>query len=392
MRKPMILSGLLALVVALSLSGVWALTRPTERTEVAAELSLAEAFSDRSESGFTRVTAPREFNFPRDHGPHPDYGMEWWYFTGNLDATDSRHFGYELTLFRIGLSPEPPEVGSDWAASQVFMGHFALTDVDGDKFYDFERFSRQALGLAGADSTDDGFEVWLEDWSIQGDGQREPTVKLKASEGDISVELSLASDRPLVLQGERGFSQKSAEDGNASYYYSATRMQTSGIVTVGEQDFAVQGSSWMDREWGTTALSSNQVGWDWFALQLSDGRDLMYYQLRQEGGVIDPFSSGTLVMPDGSSLHLAANDVQVVVLDTWTSGTGNTYPARWLLKVPSTDLELEIIPFMADQELDVSIRYWEGAVKVGGSDGGVPVQGQGYVELTGYAEKSGGRS
>jgi predicted secreted hydrolase len=393
MRKAALLSSLLALVVALSLGGVWAQTRPTERVNVQAELSLSDALSTRNDSGFKRITAARDFDFPRDHGPHADYAIEWWYFTGNLDAAANRHFGYELTLFRIGLSSEEPDSGdSDWSASQVFMGHFALTDVENDRFYDFERFSRQALGLANATFENDSFAVWLEDWSVQGDGQLKPSVKLTAEENGIAIDLSLISAKPLVLQGEDGLSHKSADEGNASYYYSATRMQTSGVVSIAGDEFSVKGSSWMDREWSTTALSADQVGWDWFALQLSDGRDLMYYQLRQQDGQADPFSSGILVMPDGSSISLASGDVEIEVLDTWTSPQGIEYPSRWRLSVPSAGLELELVPYIADQVLNVSITYWEGAVRVSGTADGLPVQGQGYVELTGYAGESGGRS
>ena len=392
MRRAALASSLLALIVALSLGGVWALIKPTERVDVQAELSLSDALSTGKDSGFKRVTATRYFDFPRDHGPHADYGIEWWYFTGNLDTANNRHFGYELTLFRIGLSSkEPASSGSDWSASQVFMGHFALTDVENDRFYDFERFSRQALGLANATFENDSFAVWLQDWSIQGDGQLKPSVRLKAEENGIAIALSLNSAKPLVLQGDDGLSRKSADEGNASYYYSATRMQTSGVISIAGDEFSVKGSSWMDREWSSTALSANQMGWDWFALQLSDGRDLMYYQLRQQDGQVDPFSSGTLVMSNGNSASLSNGDVEIEVLDTWTSPRG-TYPSRWWLRVPSAGLELELVPHIADQELHVSITYWEGAVQVSGTAGGLPIQGQGYVELTGYAGESGGRS
>lgn len=392
MRKAGLLSALLVLIVGLSVGGVYAVTRPSERAEVQAGLSIAEALGGRSDAGFARALGPREFRFPRDHGPHAEYGIEWWYFTGNLETSGGRHFGYELTLFRIGLAAEPAEGRSDWGASQVFMGHFALTDVEEDKFYAFERFSRQALGLAGAASSEDGFRVWLEDWSVQGKGQREPTVKLVASEEGVSIDLSLTSAKPLVLQGENGLSRKSAEEGNSSYYYSVTRMPTSGVIIVGGEEFVVQGSSWMDREWSTTALSDDQVGWDWFALQLSDGRDLMYYQLRRKDGRVDPFSSGTLVLSDGSAIPLTPRDVRIDVLETWRSPLGNEYPSRWRLKIPSAGLELEVVPYAKNQELDLSVTYWEGAVRVSGTGDGSPIQGQGYVEMTGYGGKSGGRS
>lgn len=392
MRKVWFLIALLVLAVSLALGGVFALTRPADRTDVQAKLALAKALASTSEAGFARVSNPKVFRFPEDHGPHPNYGVEWWYFTGNLESSDSRHFGYELTLFRIGITQEPPNGRSDWAASQVFMGHFALTDVKNDKFYAFERFSRQALGLAGASASEEGFSVWLEDWSIQGVGGETPAIRMSASEGDVAINLSLFSAKPLVLQGDEGLSRKSAEEGNASYYYSVTRMPTMGAISVGGEKYTVQGSSWMDREWSTTSLSDDQVGWDWFALQLSDGRDLMYYQLRQRDGQADPFSGGTLALQDGSSIPLAPEDVQVDVLDTWQSPLGNEYPSRWRLRIPSQDVELEVTPYMSNQELNLSVIYWEGAVRVSGTANGSPIAGQGYVEMTGYDGKSGGRS
>ena len=392
MRKLAILFALSVLAVGLTLAGVYVLARPAQRTDVRAGLSLAEALNNPASAQFARVLGPRDFRFPTDHGPHSDYGIEWWYFTGNLETRDSRHFGYELTLFRIGLAPEPSDGRSDWGASQVFMGHFALTDVEDDRFYAFERFSRVALGLAGAVPEGDGFRIWLEDWSVQLGGGQAPSVRLVASQEGIALDLSLSSAKPLVLQGQDGMSRKSEGDGNASYYYSVTRMPTSGVVSIAGEHFAVQGSSWMDREWSTTALADDQVGWDWFALQLSDGRDLMYYQLRRRGGEVDPFSSGSLVQRDGAYTPLAPDDVRIDVLDTWRSPRGIEYPSRWRLSIPSAGLELEIIPYMSNQELDVSVTYWEGAVRVSGTGWGLPIKGQGYVEMTGYDGESGGRS
>lgn len=345
------------------------------------------------DSGFAKVLQPRDFSFPEDHGPHPEYGVEWWYYTGNLDSEEGRHFGFELTLFRIGLTSESPERNSDWAASQLYMGHFAVTDVEKNRFYAFERFSREALGLAGASVAEDQkFRVWLEDWSVDGNGTTQPTITLRAAEEDVAIELSLVSDKPLVLQGDRGFSQKSAEPGNASYYYSITRMPTSGTVSIGQQSFAVQGNSWMDREWSTSALSEDQEGWDWFALQLSDGRDLMYYQLRLEDGGVDRFSSGMVVSRDGSTTSVSADEVSISVLDTWESPRGGSYPARWRLQIPSQSLDIEVTPYIENQKLDLSVRYWEGAVKVVGKSGGLPVSGSGYVEMTGYFDGLRGRS
>lgn len=383
----------LALVAVLLSAGVYALTRPDRRLEVQANVKLFDALGGPDSSQFARVLGPRDFSFPADHGPHPDYGVEWWYFTGNLESTDGRHFGYELTLFRIGLSPQQPERASNWATSQLYMGHLALTDVASNKFYSFQRFSRGALGLAGASlGTDQTWNIWLEDWRIDGKGSTTPMVHLSAAEDTIAIDLQLVSGKPLVLQGDQGFSQKSAGPGNASQYYSITRMPTSGTLTVGDAHIPVTGNSWMDREWSTSSLDENQMGWDWFALQLSDGGDLMFYQLRDKDGGIDQFSAGTLVLADGTTRRLSASDVGIQTLDQWQSPLGGTYPIKWRVRIPSESIDIEITPYIKDQELDVSVRYWEGAVQITGTADGQPISGNGYVEMTGYSSGIGGRS
>lgn len=393
MTKKLTISLFLLLVVGLPAYGVYILTRPEGRLQVQAELAVAEALSSAANAGFARVLEPREFSFPADHGPHPEYGIEWWYYTGNLDSKQGRHFGFELALFRIALASEQPERESDWATSQLYMGHFAVTDVHNNQFYAFERFSRAALGLAGA-SVSEGqkFRVWLEDWVIEGKGAATPTIHLKAAEENVAIDLMLVSGKPVVLQGDKGLSQKSAEPGNASYYYSITRMPTSGTLSIGEESFTVTGTSWMDREWSTSALADEQLGWDWFALQLSDGRDLMYYQFRLRNRGIDPLSGGTVILDDGSTIDLTPEEVQLQVLDRWESPRGGSYPSKWRIRIPSQSTDLEITPYINDQELDVTLRYWEGAVRIRGTSQGQPVSGNGYVELTGYATGPGGRS
>ena len=335
--------------------------------------------------GFARATAPREFRFPADHGPHPEFRHEWWYFTGNLRAPEGRRFGYQLTFFRFALSPAPPDRRSRWATTQAYMAHFAVTDVQGNRFHHFERTGRGALGLAGA--TARPFRVWLDDWSAEGGESSTLPVRLRAAEGGASVDLVLDTARPIVAQGDRGLSRKSAAPGNASHYYSMTRLATRGTVRVDGVSFPVEGNSWLDREWGTSSLEKGQVGWDWFALQLSDGRDLMFYRLRRGDGGSDPFSAGTLVLPDGSYRPLSFDEVKIETLESWRSPEGGArYPSRWRLRLPSEGLELDVIPRTADQELRTTVRYWEGAVGVRGASRGEPVGGEGYVELTGYGE------
>lgn len=334
--------------------------------------------------GFARATEVQPLQFPHDHGPHPNFGTEWWYFTGNLESEEGRRFGYELALFRIGLKPGRPHRPSHWATQHVYMGHFALTDVANGQFHFHERFARNAAGLAGA--RPQPFAVWLEDWSVHALPANDSVWTLRAAADGVSVALELNALKPIVLHGDRGLSQKSAELGNASYYYSITRLATRGTVTVGDDQIPVSGTSWMDREWSTSALSAEQAGWDWFGLQLSDDSELMFYRLRRHDGNTDTHSSGTWVNPQGQAYLLRNDNVVIDALDTWSSPRGDRYPSRLRLTVKSLDLTLDVTPVLANQELDVSVRYWEGAVDVRGRRAGKSLTGRGYMELTGYGE------
>jgi predicted secreted hydrolase len=208
-----------------------------------------------------------------------------------------------------------------------------------------------------------------------------------AQQGDFGIELTLEAVKPPVLHGESGYSRKGPEPGNASYYYSQTRLQTTGIVTTGSGTYTVRGLSWKDHEFSTSALSEGQVGWDWFSLQLDRGSELMFFQLRREDGSIDPYSSGTWIAPNGETTHLAREDFTVRVEDTWRSPENSAeYPSAWTVTIPSLGLEVDIRPYLADQEMNVSYDYWEGAVQVTGTASDGEVTGSGYVEMTGYAE------
>ncbi|HMO56921.1 MAG TPA: lipocalin-like domain-containing protein [Roseiflexaceae bacterium] len=336
--------------------------------------------------GFARADAPRSFSFPLDHGPHPEYAVEWWYYTGNLAAADGRRYGFQFTIFRVGITPTPQERESTWAARNVYMGHFAFTDVANRQFYADERFSRDGAGLAGA--TTEPFRVWIDDWSVSGtDGAALP-MRLRAATADLALDLIVQQGKPEVLQGDAGLSRKSSAAGNASYYYSLTRMPAEGSVRIGNEQIAVHGLAWMDREWSTSALGNDQVGWDWFALQFDDGRELMFYQLRLRNGGSDPLSSGVLVAADGSVRRLLRDDVRIEVLDTWRSPrSGAGYPARWRISIPDAAITLQVEPLLSDQELPVSVVYWEGAVAVTGNSGNAPLAGSGYIEMTGYIDE-----
>ena len=359
-------------------------------------LSVEEFMGARASEGFSRAMEPRPFQFPEDHGPHPGFRTEWWYLTGNLRGPAGTPYGFQFTVFRSALSPEsregtgaePPP--SDWRTNQLYMGHFAVTDGGEGRHHAFESFSRGALGLAGAQA--EPFRVWIGNWEISGPvtGERGMNsdifpLSLRGGQDDIGLELQLMPDKPPVLQGQDGLSQKGPEQGNASYYYAFTRLDASGTLILEGDPVPVTGSAWMDREWSTSALSPDQEGWDWFALQLDDGHDLMYYQLRRKDGSADALSEGIWVDPEGRSRLLSLDHVKLEVLDVWGSGLdGTTYPSGWSLQVPPLGLSLEISPIVPDQEMELTFRYWEGAVSVEGIRDGKPVDGVGYVELTGY--------
>ncbi|MBT8083575.1 MAG: carotenoid 1,2-hydratase [Woeseia sp.] len=351
----------------------------------AAEPSLAALLGANANDGFATATTPRDFEFPRDHGPHKAFRNEWWYVTGNLDGENGRRFGYELTLFRFALAPGAPSAESDWFTNQVYIGHFAISNIEDDEFVFHERVSRGATGLAGSQSQ--APRVWLYDWNLRyrPDTGRTGSWQLHAQTDDALLDLSLDPTKPVVLQGVAGLSQKSADAANASYYYSMPRLKTAGTLRLGDEEFSVQGLSWLDREWSSSALSARQAGWDWFAVQLDDGTDLMFYQLRQTDGSIDEFSAGSLIKADGSVVPLTTDDVEIDVLDYWDSPLGGTYPHGWHIRVAKELLDLRVEPAMAAQELATFVRYWEGAVDVFGTRGANRITGRGYVELTGYA-------
>lgn len=332
---------------------------------------------------FSRATTPREFRLPQDHGPHFEFQTEWWYYTGQLVTSDQRRFGFQLTFFRRGLAPGPPP-RAGLATNQVYFAHFAVTDVGGGRHTSGERVSRGAAGLAGAGG--EPFRVAVEDWSADATSADGASVRLRARDQGLVVDLELRATKPLVLHGDRGLSVKSGEPGNASYYVGYTRMSARGRIGTDGRGAEAAGEAWFDHEWSTSALGPKAVGWDWWSLQLDDGRELMFFEIRQADGGRDAASSGTLVAADGRTRRLQATDVETTVLARWTSPrSGASYPARWRVRVPSEGLELAVEPLVADQEMRTSFTYWEGAVRVSGATRGRPVSGRGYVELTGYA-------
>lgn len=358
----------------------------TEPQDAANLDSLLGPASGNSQNSFAKVLKPREFVFPEDHLDHPDYQTEWWYFTGNLQDSFERHFGYQLTFFRYALAPETIESESPWRTNQLWMAHFAVTDTQSKGFYSQERFHRQLPEVAGVTSSP--IQVWLSDWQMQslsGASLFPLQLAAKTDEIEISLRLDARAKPHPVLQGDRGFDAKGPNPGNASHYYSYTRLETRGSIYAKGQEFQVAGDSWLDREWSSSVLESGIVGWDWFALQLDDQTELMLYRLRKEDGSTGPFSSGILVSEDQSTEKLAATDWMLSPVRFWTSDeTGARYPVGWILSLPSKDLSLEVMPVIDNQEMNLSVRYWEGAVRIQGQKAGQPISGRGYLEMTGY--------
>lgn len=402
--------------------------------------NITSAFAQDQPRKWKKALPGYKFTFPRDHASHDEFKTEWWYFTGHLESADGRKFGYELTFFRIGAdandlsiagvqpsgSKVPSIINSKWMIDNFYSAHFALTDIQNKKFYFFEKLNRKGLGLADA-RTDSCF-VFNERWSLSMLGD---SFVIKADDKDLSLNLLLKSKKPPVIHGKDGVSQKATGSGRASHYYSMTRLLTDGVLIDHGKALKVKGSSWMDHEFGSNQLGADQVGWDWFSIQLNDGRELMLYLLRKSDGSIDSNSAGTLIGRDGQTTHLKSNEFTVSPVGHWKSPqSGGNYPMGWRIGVtvprsgiqngvtvpragiqngvtsPTTGtptpavagelLTLTLNPLLNDQELrttrSTGVTYWEGAVDVKGNSqlaGGkkIDLSGQGYVEMTGYSER-----
>jgi predicted secreted hydrolase len=343
--------------------------------------------SSSNNAGWSEAEPGYEYSFPRDYASHEPYAIEWWYYTGNLATREGRRFGYQLTFFRVGVAREPVNP-SKWALRNLYMAHFAISDIEQERFHSFERLNRAGIGWAGAEEST--YRVWNEDWEARLDGRDHLLV---ARDGDCQLELRLAPQKPEVIHGQNGISQKGPSKGNASHYYSLTRLQTSGRVIVGGQAFEVEGLSWMDHEFGTSFLEEEQVGWDWFSIQLDDGRDLMLFEIRRRDGSVDPRSSATLIETDGRAIHIPFGEFSLASSAVWQSKESSAnYPLAWIIEMPSYGLRLNVKAAFEDQELrtteSTGVTYWEGSVTIDGASGEKKVQGRGYLEMTGYTGKS----
>jgi predicted secreted hydrolase len=389
------LAMLFALVLGI-VSALWFLVQPVAAAspQPSTQLNWLEATAADA-SGFEKAMTPRSWQFPQDFGAHEGYQTEWWYYTGNLETAEGRLFGFQLTFFRQALAPTDlktadlnttvPVSASQWRSKQVYSAHFTVSDIAQQQFYPYERFSRGTVGLAGAVA--DPYRVWLEDWSATAVGPGK--VRLQAQTEEVALDVVVEQALPPILQGDRGLSVKGLEPGNASYYYSLVQQPTTGSITIKGQPYTVTGLTWKDHEYSTSSLSAGTVGWDWFSIQFENGSALMLYLLRHEDGSLEDTSAGTFISAMGETTPLSWRDWQVTPLHNWKSPTsGAIYPAQWKIEIPKLQLMLQGRALMPNQELNVATAtYWEGAVGFDGVQQDQPLQGKGYVELTGYATR-----
>lgn len=337
--------------------------------------------------GFFQALGPREFQFPEDHGHHPGFQTEWWYYTGNLTSKDGRPFGFQLTFFRVQLKPEPFLAGSPWRSNQVYFAHLTISNLQDGEFLTAEKVGRGKMGIGGVSLDSQRVRVFLHGWETV---IQEDVHDLKADGDDFAIDLQLVSQKRPVLHGKKGLSRKGGGPGQASYYYTLSRLKSQGVLTLHDERLKVSGFSWMDHEFSSNVLSKDQAGWDWMGLQLSHNRELMLYVLRHRDGSVAPYSSGTLIQSDGTPVHLPKETFVVRPVDFWVSKQSQTrYPSGWHVEVLPYRMNLTVTPNMKNQELITSqstqVTYWEGSVRVTGAAARERVMGSGYVELTGYS-------
>lgn len=378
-------------------------TRRHKDTKIFLILSLLGVFVSSCLRGgetmtFKQAVEPRILKFPPDHASHAGFQTEWWYFTGNLKDSVGREFGYQFTIFRRAIDPQDARMrgrSSAWAISDIYIGHLAISDIVAKKFYFEEDAKRGTAGIASAtdaaqiSGSGGDVRVWIGKWQMT--HASSGGWKLSAASGDIAIDLDLSETLAPVANGrpgEEGLSRKGPNPGQASYYYSIPQLTTSGTISVGGKSHTVSGVSWMDHEFGSNQLSADQAGWDWFALQLNDGRALMIYLLRMKDGTMAPASSGTWIEKDGKATYLPLSGIKATPGRTWTSAhSGGQYPVEWQIEIPSQGVSLKVSAAQDDQEVKSSklsnIDYYEGAVRVGGTVNGANVSGKGYLEITG---------
>lgn len=347
-------------------------------------LSLA-IFRSLAEPAWQPALPGWSYEFPRDHGNHPEFKTEWWYFTGNLKSPDGRGFGYQLTFFRQGVIPpgESPAVKSRFVTRDLKFAHFAISDLGARRFFFGQELSRGAFGEAGF--SDAARLAWIGRSSLE--LRPDGAFHLVGRDAGKALDLVLRPSKPPVVHGENGVSQKADGAGRASHYVSLTRLTTIGTLSIGGKSVAVEGSSWFDHEWATNQLAKDQIGWDWFSLQFDDGTELMLFRLRTRDGGRDRWSGGSWIAPDGAVTRIRNEDFSLEPAEVWQSpATPAGYPQRWRIRIPTLDFESEVRSRLPDQELRLNtLAYWEGSVEATGRRQGKTIHGLGYLEMTGYA-------
>lgn len=376
--------------IAIFAGGYW-LLRDDSAEDITVNTSLLNLQTDLA--GFARAVELYDWNFPADHAAHPQFQTEWWYYTGNLQDEDGRHFGFQFTVFRRAITPDINLTDSEWRSNQYYMAHFTISDIAEERFLHDQIFSRSGADLAGAVYDGEDLRLWVENWEVRSTDAAVTEFVLQAeSIFGFGVDLSLSQAGEPALQGANtdGLSAKGQNAGEASYYYSLPRLITEGEITIEGETFSVSGNSWMDHEFSSGALTENTQGWDWFGLQFEDGREMMIGHVRLGDGSLEPAFGGLLINADGTTQYLPSDSFEISATAEWTSPhSGATYPAGWDIRVDigeAAPLAFSVTPLMADQELTDGIIYWEGAVEISGD-----VSGFGYAELTGYAESMNGR-
>lgn len=333
---------------------------------------------------FAQAIKPYDWHFPEDFGAHPEFLTEWWYYTGNLATADGRRFGYQFTIFRRAITPQPVQSNSEWRTNQIYLAHFTVSDIADNQFFHEQRLSSAGAGLAGA-TVNPRYHVWLENWQILAQNDSASLVNIQADAGKFAINLSLQQAKPPALEGDNGLTRRGKAEGNASYYYSLTRLITTGQIRIADETFQVDGFSWKDHEFSTNALDADARGWDWFGLIFDNNTEMMLGQIRKIDKSIEPVFGGLIDYPDGSTEYLDSDSFTIKPINTWTSPhTGAEYPSGWQITVKTSrdTYNFTLTPLLSDQELsDTDPAYWEGAVRIEGD-----FTGYGYAELTGYAE------
>ena len=367
------------IAVALLLYQLTSLTlNDSDRSSVSSLLTETDA-----PAGFSYAQTTREFSFPRDHYQHPAFRSEWWYFTGNLYDGNNRNYGFDVTIFRFGLTPTQDKQQASLRTNNIFLAHFAIADVQAEKYLKAEKYSRQLPGIT--EVTKQPVRIQVENWFIEQRSSQPEKWHIDATTNQFGLSLELSGIRPIALQGENGLSKKSAAPGNASYYYSIPKLAVNGTIKIGEKTSEVTGHAWFDREWSTSALESGQVGWDWFGLHLDQDTELMYYQIRHANGTRDTQSHGSLFTDRGRNRIALGNEIMLQPIKYWRSTKTNArYPVVWRLQSAQHELDLLIEAKFNDQQWDNAFVYWEGAVSVTGLFKSKSINGEGFLEMTGY--------